>query len=193
MIAVEMVGNYIDVKPMKMQESKSMVKAYSAIMERWAATKVIAPNWHVLDNEVPKELKAAIHDNNCTLKLTPPDKHRRNIAEGAIQTTKNHIISCLTGLPDDFPIHEWDELLPQMLLTLNLLRSSHVTSNVSAYAYNHGQFDYNRMPLAPMGCAVQFHINPKRRASWGAHSEDGWYLRTSPKHYWCHIVFVKKT
>eukprot|EP00804_Cyclotella_cryptica_P000411 CCRYP_008709-RA/>CCRYP_008709-RA protein AED:0.43 eAED:0.43 QI:0/0/0/1/0/0/5/0/715 len=52
---------------------------------------------------------------------------------------------------------------------------------------------YNRMPLAPMGCAVQFHIKPDKRKTWGEHSMDGWYLKTSPEHYRCHIVFVKKT
>ena len=49
------------------------------------------------------------------------------------------------------------------------------------------------MPLAPMGCAVQFHIKPDKRKTWGKHSMDGWYLKTSPEHYRCHIVFVKKT
>ena len=49
------------------------------------------------------------------------------------------------------------------------------------------------MPLAPMGCAVQFHIKPGRRKSFGEHSADGWYLRTSPEHYCCHVVFIKST
>ena len=44
-----------------------------------------------------------------------------------------------------------------------------------------------------MGCAVQFHIKPNQRKSWGEHASDGWYLRTSPDHYRCHWVFVKAT
>ncbi len=44
-----------------------------------------------------------------------------------------------------------------------------------------------------MGCAVQFHIKPNRRKSWGEHSSDGWYLTTSLDHYRCHIIFVKAT
>ena len=44
-----------------------------------------------------------------------------------------------------------------------------------------------------MGCAVQFHIKPNRRKSWGEHSSDGWYLTTSPDHYRCHNIFVKAT
>ena len=64
---------------------------------------------------------------------------------------------------------------------------------VCAYAYHHGQFDYDRVSLAPMGCAVQCHIRPKQRKSWGDHSLDGWYIGTSPKHYRCHIIFIKAT
>jgi len=119
--------------------------------------------------------------------------HRRNAAEKGIQTFMGHFISVLAGISDDFPIREWDELLPQTILTLNLLRQSNVALNISAYAYHHGSFDYNRMPLAPMGCAVQFHIKPNKCKTWGEHSMDRWYLQTSPEHYRCHIVFVKKT
>ncbi|KAL7481782.1 hypothetical protein ACHAW6_007457 [Cyclotella cf. meneghiniana] len=74
-----------------------------------------------------------------------------------------------------------------------LLCQSNVAPNILAYSYHHGPFDYNRMPLAPMGCAGQFHIKPGKRKSFGEHLADGWYLGTSPEHYRCHIVFVKTT
>jgi hypothetical protein len=119
--------------------------------------------------------------------------HRCNIAERAIQTYKGHFIATLAGVLDDFPIHQWHDLVPQIVLTLNILGQSHVAPNVSAYAYHHGNFDYNRMPLAPMGCAVQFHIKSNRCKSWDEHSSDGWYLTTSPDHYRCQIIFVKAT
>jgi hypothetical protein len=85
------------------------------------------------------------------------------------------------------------KLVPQVVLTLNLLRQSHVAPNILAYAYHHGTFDYNRMPLAPMGCAVQFHIKPNRRKTRGEHSGDGWYLMTSMDHIRCHYIFAKAT
>jgi hypothetical protein len=87
----------------------------------------------------------------------------------------------------------WDRLLPQTVLTLNLLRQSNVVPTVSAYQYVHEAFDYNRMPLAPMGCAVQVHKSNERRGTWAASAIDGWYLQLSPKHYCCHIVYVKHT
>ena len=127
------------------------------------------------------------------VELTPADMHRRNAAERAIQTFKGHFISVLAGVPDSFPINQWHELLPQTVLTLNLLRQSNAAPNILAWAYHHGSFDYNRMPIAPMGCEVQFHIKPARRKSFGEHSEDGFYLRTSEEHYRMHVIFVKKS
>ena len=193
MVAVELDGNYIDGEPLQSRSAKSLTKAYLAIFQRWKATGVICPNWHILDNEAPEELKQAIRDNKCRVELTPADQHRRNAAERAIQTFKGHFISVLAGVDNSFPINQWDELLPQTILTLNLLRQSNVAPNISAWAYHHGSFDYNRMPLAPMGCAVQFHIKPSRRKTFGEHSEDGFYLKTSEEHYRTHVVFCKKT
>ena len=88
MVAMEMDGNYINGKPLKIHEAGSLVKAYQAIMQHWKATGIVAPNWHVMDNKAPAELKKAIHENDCKLELTPPDMHHRIIAERAIQTTR---------------------------------------------------------------------------------------------------------
>jgi hypothetical protein len=68
-----------------------------------------------------------------------------------------------------------------------------VAPTVSAYAYINGPFDYNAMPLAPMGCAAQIYESTNRRTTWAENSIDGWYLRTSTEHYRCHVVHVKKT
>ena len=87
--------------------------------------------------------------------------HRRNIAERAIQTLKNHVIACLAGLPDDFLICKWDEIVSQMLLTMHHLQASYVVPHISAFAHHHHQFGYNQMPPAPMWCAVQFHVKLK--------------------------------
>ena len=95
MVAVEMDGNYIDAEPMRARTTKELVAAYQAIFKQWKATGVICPNWHVLDNEAPEDLKQAIRENGCKVELTPADQHRRNAAERAIQTFKGHFISIL--------------------------------------------------------------------------------------------------
>jgi len=71
------------------------------------------------------------------VELTPVDQHRQNAAEQAIQTFKGHFISVLAGVDNSFPINQWDELLPQTILTLNLLGQSNVAPNISAWAYHH--------------------------------------------------------
>jgi hypothetical protein len=68
----------------------------------------------------------------------------------------------LAGVADGFPINQWDELLPQTILTLSLLWQLNVAPNISAYTYHHGSFDYNQMPLAPLGYAIQFHVKSHR-------------------------------
>jgi hypothetical protein len=119
----------------------------------------------------------------CKYQLVPPDNHERNLAEQAIQTFKNHFRGVITGVDKTFPVRLWDRLLPQTVLTLNLLQKSNFAPTVLAHQYVHGAFDYNKMPLAPMGCAVQIHKCSERRGKWAANSVEGWYLQTSPKHY----------
>ncbi len=109
---------------------------------------------HLMDNKAPAKLKVEIR-KNCTIQLIPPDNHRRNLAERAIQTFKCHFKAILAGVDENFQMRLWDKLLPQTVLTLNLLRQSNVAPTVSAYQYVHGNFDYNKMPLASLGCAVQ--------------------------------------
>ena len=133
---------------MKSRVTRDLIQAYWNIFFCWKATGIISPSWHILDKEAPEEFKQAIRGDGCKVELTPPDMHWRNAAEKAIQTFKGHFISVLAGVSDDFPIHLWDELIPQMVLTLNLLEQSNIAPNVSAYTYHHGPFDYNRMPLA---------------------------------------------
>ena len=127
------------------------------------------------------------------LELVPPGCHRRNAAEAAIQNFKAHFLSILAGVSDDFPMQLWDCLLPQADITVNLLRQSNATATVSAYAYMSGPFDYNKMPLALMGCNVQVHEKTDKRGTWAFHSVDGWYLATSPEHYRTHKCHIKST
>ena len=108
--------------------------------------------------------------------LVPPHIHRANAAERAIQTFKK-------SLDPDFPMAEWDRLLEQALLTLNLLRASRIQPHLSAYAHLYGQFDFNATPLAPPGTRVVVHNKPDNRASWDPNGKDGFYIGPSMHHY----------
>jgi hypothetical protein len=65
-------------------------------------------------------------------------------------------------LDPSFPMTLWDRLLPQTILTLNLLRQAKADPSMSAYQFMHQEFDYNKMPLAPLGCAVQMRESTNR-------------------------------
>ncbi len=129
----------------------------------------------------------------CTIQLVPPDNHRCNLAERAIQTFKNHFKAILVLVDNTFPMRLKDRLLPLTTLTLNFLWQLNAVPTVLAHQYVHGNFDYNKMPLAPMGCAVQLHQSSTKWASWAENLIDGWYLQTSPEHYQCHVIYVKQT
>ncbi len=62
-----------------------------------------------------------------------------------------------------------------------------------AYAHLSGPFDYNKMPLALMGCKAQVHEKTDKRGTWAYHSVDRWYLFTSPEHYCTHNCHIKHT
>jgi hypothetical protein len=115
-----------------------------------------------------------------------------NLAERAIQTFKNHFKVVIVGVDKTFPMQLWDRLLPQLVLTLNLLQQSNVTPTVSAYQYVNRAFDYNKMPLAPTGCTVQIHERV-REEDHGQQTQwtDGTYKR--PLNTIDAILFTSKT
>jgi len=193
MVMVHIDSNAILVEPIKSRKDAEMIRAYNALMLRLTRAGIM-PAKHVLDNEVSENMKDHIRDKyKLTLELVPPGCHRRNAAEVAIRNFKSHFLSVLAGVSDDFPPSLWDKLLPQTEITLNLLRQSNATPTVSAYAHLSGPFDYNKMPLAPMGCKAQIHEKSDKRGTWSYHTIDGWYIRTSPEHYRTHICTTKDT
>ena len=193
MVMVEIDSNAILVEPLSSRKDQELTRAYRALMLRLKRAGII-PKKHVLDNEVSEAMKLIIKDEyKMEMELVPPGCHRRNAAEVAIRNFKAHFLSILAGTAEDFPVSLWDRLLPQAEITINLLRQSNATPNVSAYAHLSGPFDYNKMPLAPMGCAVQVHEKTDKRGTWSYHSVDGWYLGTSPEHYRTHRCHIQST
>ena len=94
-----------------------------------------------MDNEASTELKTAMTDNEISYQLVPPHVHRANLSERAIQTFKAHFKAGLASLDPAFPVREWDRLLVQAKITLNMLRSSRVNPKMSAYTAIWGEFD----------------------------------------------------
>lgn len=155
--------------------------------------QVIHPKEHILDNEAPQEYLETIKAEGLDWELVPPTNHRRLIAERAIQTAKGHVIANVLGCDESYPVREWHRLIPQMELTLNMLRPSNMRPTISAYNYVYGVHDYNKMPIAPLGCKTQCFVDPDNRRLFGAHSVDSHYLGHSSDHYQVARVLVTET
>jgi hypothetical protein len=52
-------------------------------------------------------------------------------------------IAGLCSLDPNFPLHLWNRLVPQSLITLNLLRGSQINLKLSDGAQINGTFDFN--------------------------------------------------
>ena len=121
-------------------------------------------------------MKNAFAVDNIKHQLVPPHAHRTNLAERAIQTFKQHFKTGLALVDPDFPLSQWDRLLPQAVMTLNMLRASRANPKLSAYSYIFGEFDFNATPLAPPGTRVVAHSKPAVRGTWAPNGEDAWYI-----------------
>jgi hypothetical protein len=114
--------------------------------------KGFKPKLKTLDNEASAALKNFFTSNDVDYQLVPPHYHRRNAAERAIQTFKEHFVTGLSSVDPAFPLHLWGRLLPQAEITLNLLRTSRLHPQLSTAAHFHGLVDYNKTAFAPTGC-----------------------------------------
>ena len=155
-------SNHIFARPMKTRHANSILAAFKSVLEEMKAAG-LKPKLQRLDNECSKILKDFLEEEGIDFQLVPPHSHRRNAAERAIRTFKNHFIAILMGCDKNFPLHLWDRLLPQALLTLNLLRGSRINPKLSAYAQVFGMYDYNRTPIAPLGTRVLVHEPATKR------------------------------
>ncbi len=161
---VKIDSNVILGKPINSRNDHELARAFRVLMKCLQHTGIV-PKKHILDNKIISEAtKTIIKDKyKMAMELVSPGCHRRNAAEVAMLNFKAHFLSVLAGTAEDFPPSLWDHLLPQTEITLNLLRQSNATPTVSAYAHLCGLFDYNKMPLAPMGCTVQVHEKTDKR------------------------------
>lgn len=150
----------------------------------------LQPRIQRLDNEASGQFKRFLDAQGIDYQLTPTSQHRRNAAERAIRTWKNHFIAGLATLNPSFPLAQWDLLIPQTNITLNLLRPSRLNPKLSAYAQLFGNFDFNRTPLAPPGCAVIAFNDPTIRTTFGAHGTKGYYVGPALEHYRCYKVWI---
>jgi hypothetical protein len=192
MILYDYDSNHIFAEPFPNRQAATLLKAYQRLHKR-LCTAGLKPQLQRLDNECSTILKDYLHEEDIDFQLVPPGMHRRNSAERAIRTFQNHFIAGLCSADKDFPIHLWDQLIPQAEITLNMMRASRLNPKLSAHAQICGHFDYNRTPLGPPGCRVIAHEKPATRQTWAPHGLDGWYVGPAMDSYRCYRIWIYDT
>ena len=185
-------SNAIVFEPLKSRQTKEMTKAFQICCNKLKITPT-ENNLFILDNECSGDIKNIMKIYDSNFQLVPPHQHRQNAAEKAIKTVKNHLLSGLATCHQQFPITEWDRILPQAEMTLNLLQNSRFNPKLSSWAYLNGQHDFSRTPLAPPGSKILVHTKPSHRASWAYHGNQGWYVGPAPNHYRCVKCYIPTT
>lgn len=170
-------SNYIRVEATQSKSGSDLLGAFDEGYD-FFRKRGDTPRLMFLDNALPDKLRQRLGELNVDFQIVPPHAHRRNAAERAIRTFKNHFISVLCTTDPSFPLNLWDELLEQTECTLNLL---------------HGPFDFNKTPLAPAGTAVLIHEKPADRRSWAPHGVKGFYIGPALKHYRCYKTWASDT
>jgi hypothetical protein len=177
---------------MKSRSASEWVKAYDSIQQE-LTVKGFKPKLQTLDKEASTALKNFFTVNDIAYQLVPPHCHRRNTAERAIRTFKEHFVAGLSSVDPSFPMHLWDRLLPQAEITLNLLRTSRMHPQLSVAAHYHGLVDYNKTAFAPPGCKIIAHEKPGKRRTWAPHGQHGYSLGPAMHHYRCQNVYISTT
>jgi hypothetical protein len=192
MILDDYDSNAILAQPIKDRTAPELLKAFQ-LMEQELVARGLKPKLMKLDNEASKLLKSYLHQQDITFQLVPPYSHRQNSAERAIRSFKDHLIAGLCSTDKSFPMHLWDRLLQQAVMTLNMLRTSRINPKLSAATHIFGQYDFNKAPMAPPGTRIIAHETPSRRRTWAPYGQDGWYIGPALEHYRCYTVFITKT
>ena len=191
-VAYDYTTNAILVRAIKDREAPTIVEAFDDVFS-YLDRKGFKPKFNVLDNEASRAITEYLEQEEIKWQFVPPNEHRVNAAERAIQTFKNHFIAGLCTTDRNFPSQLWDKLLPQAQNSLNMLRTSRIDPTRSAYEVLEGPHDFNRQPWAPPGCRAVVHEPASTRTSWGPRATDAWYIGPSTDHYRSYEFYVPET
>ena len=110
-----------------------------------------------------------------------------------MKTAKYYFIAPLATVSPDCPLQLWCTFLPQVELTLNLLRTSHQNVSISAWEDLNGPFDYNRTPVRLIGAPAVVYKDPSKRGTWALHGTDAYYVGPAMEHYRHKKIWVPTT
>ena len=195
-ILADVDTDYIYGVPIRSRKASELVRAFEEAYDALTACG-FQPLLHRIDHETSSDLIKAIKERKLQYEIMPPANHRQNPAERAIGIYKSHFISIINGLDKGFPAGGWDLLIPQVNMTLNMLRTCSVNTAHSAYSYIHGTFDFDAHPLAPLGCRTIVHQrrvhNGGSRGGWGNKGKTGFYIGPAMDSYRVWRFYIPET
>jgi len=184
--------NAIMVEPIKSRQAKTITEAWIKYYKQLNSSGY-APILHVLDNEVSSVLQEAFDKYRVQYQTVAPYKHGINAAERAIQTFKTHFKSGLATCDPDFPATEWDRLLKQAEITLNLLQSSRRQPRLSANEAVWDKCKFLQTPLAPPGTRAIAHVPTPKRRVFEFNGKTGWYIGPALRKYKHYTFYIPST
>jgi hypothetical protein len=98
-------------QPIEDRTAPELLRAFQ-YMEQELVARGLKPRLMKLDNEASKLLKDYLYHQDIKSQLVPPYSHRRNSAERAIRSFKDHLIAGLCSTYKYFTIHLSDRILP---------------------------------------------------------------------------------
>jgi len=184
--------NVILAIPMPSRSAESMQAAFEKVITH-LNERDVKVTLNVMDNESSKLVESYIKEQDIDIHMVPPNNHRVNAAERAIRTFKDHFISALATIDGDCPLQLWDQFLPQVQDTLNMLRTSRRNPTISAYEDLEGPYDYNKTPMSILGTKSLILDDPNTRTAYAPHGTDCYYVGMARKHYRCLRFYCQLT
>ncbi len=174
--------NAIIVRAMPTCTNSAMITAFKEVITV-LQTRGYRPALNVMDNKCSTAVEQYICLEKINIQLVLLHNHQANAAERAIATFKEHFIAALATVNQLCLLQLWEEFLPQVELTLNMLRFSRRNPKISANQEVYGAFDFNKTPLALLRTKALIYDNPTSQALWAPHATDGYYVGPAPNHY----------
>ena len=102
-VAYNYDANAILVEALPNRESTTIISAWKTCHDR-IVNNGQAVTHYISDNECSSLFKHTLKEAEITFELVPPHQHRRNAAERAICTFKNHFLAGLASCDPEFPL-----------------------------------------------------------------------------------------
>ena len=122
-----------------------------------------------------------------------PYIYRYNVVERAIYTFKNHLIASICKCGTRFTARKWDRIIPQAVLTFNIIRSVNHNPTLSAHHAIIWKFNFSTISVTPYGYKVLVCLKLGQRKTFGSHGIDSYYINSSLNSYRCYHYCIPDT